>query len=50
MVGVGSLNDGSQSAVCPLALEDEFRKVMKIPVIKEKKLTLADDTGTENSW
>ena len=29
MVGVGSLIDGSQNAVWPLALEDEFRRIMK---------------------
>ena len=30
VVGVRSLIDGSQNAVWPLALEDEFRRIMKI--------------------
>ena len=29
VVGVGSLTDGSQNAVWPLAFEDEFRRIMK---------------------
>ena len=29
VVGVGSLIDGSQNAVWPLAFEDEFRRIMK---------------------
>ena len=29
VVGVGSLIDGSQNAVWPLALENEFRRIMK---------------------
>ena len=29
VVGIGSLIDGSQNAVWPLALEDEFRRIMK---------------------
>ena len=29
VAGVGSLIDGSQNAVWPLALEDEFRRIMK---------------------
>ena len=33
VVGVGSLIDGSQNAVWPLALEDEFRRIMKNAVI-----------------
>ena len=28
-IGIGSLIDGSQNAVWPLALEDEFHRIMK---------------------
>ena len=31
-IGVGSLIDGSQSTVGPLAVEDKFRRIMKIAV------------------
>ena len=38
VVGVGDLIDGSQNAVWPLVLEDEFRKIMKIAVSALRRL------------
>ena len=52
VVGVGSLIDGSQNAVWPLVLEDEFLRIMKIArncqVKCEDHSTLSSKTCTSN--
>ena len=39
VVGIGSLIDGSQNVIWPLALEDEFRRIMKNAVTDRDSLT-----------